>query len=1022
MSGRMKWKTLVLLCVQMICIVALAVFLVMIQNRLAMNSQQQELLKKLEEINEQIDVAIDTFMQLEEIFDCIYQDKAESLAYMVQEQVDPSLTQSVMEGYCDLLDVDNVLVLDREGNILAQAQSTPAKFERSRYNMLRTVFSDHQPSQSFRVQTDGVSRLYYGAWIDGQRMAVVEVNAEEIDYLLADTVSWQGTLENVSVGLHGYAFVISTPDYRFYYHPDFNLINQDALAVGLQAEDLQDGNITWFELNGERFYGGVTQPWNNLYVVCAISEEEINSERNVAVGIVLFVFIAVSTAVIAYAIALHNENEKADLKSDSYWHNGKIRIHRRTGAKIAFVSVLGLICILYVSMFMQTLYSLSSLSVAFAKRFVEVENDVVRQTSDLEKLTDNYNRAYLSKAQTAAYILEKKTELINRSDLTTLSDVLDVEYTFVFDSNGVMTATDSPYSHFSLSQNKEDQSYEFNELLRGVPYLIQEARYDDVEHIYRQYVGVTLRDEAGEADGFVQIAVSPELLEDAVSSIDIGAVLRNIEIGTNGFCFAVDNETKDFIWHPDNRKIGKNALDYGISEDAFVSGVSEYITMDNGMYYTTVEEIDDNYIFLAIPQSEIGGQRLKIAIVTTLFSLVALGLIGIMAVVESDSPNPMPVWRRKVILPRHGREHMGDVLVEDKTKKTESAFLRWCNVVTRWGERTPEQKVMFVVKGMMFVLAAFVCLAVANKEQFFSNTSVILYIISGTWKRGFNIFSVTACITTIIVIFAGTVLIRSILRLLARCLDARKETIIRLISNLLEYAALIGTIYYCLALFGVNTSALLASAGVLSLVIGLGAQSLVTDILAGLFIVFEGEFRVGDIITIDDWRGTVVEIGVRTTKVENTARNIKVFNNSTISSVINMTQKESGAMCEVAIDLNENLERVEKILKEEFPNMRKRLEPMIVDGPFYSGVSELSDRGVVLRIIAICSEVNRKRLTRKLNREIKLVFDQNNIKLAFPQMVIHETSERQEAYTDPKPDGESELPPELESGLEKDIE
>lgn len=1018
MSGQMKRKTLVLLCMQMICIVAMALFLIMIQYRLAMNSQQKELAEKLEQIDELIDASDDTMQQMEDIFDNIYCDKVESLAYMVREQVDPLLTQSVMGQYCGLLDVDNVLVLDTEGNILAQAHETPARFERSRYNMLRTVFSDHQLSEPFSVEIDGVHRDYYGAWIDRQRMAVVEVNtdADDLDLLLSDTVSWEALLEDENIGLHGYSFVISTPDYRFYYHPDHSLMGQDALAAGLRAEDLQDGNITWFELNGEKFYGGVTQ-YDNLYVINVISAEEIYSESAITVGIVLFMFIAVSTAVIAYAIALHNENGKSHLESSDYWYNGKVRIHRQTGAKIAFVSVFGLICILFVSMLMQTLYSLSGVSVAFAQRFVDVENDAVRYSEDLEMLTDNYNQAYLSKAQTAAYILEKKPELINRSDLAALSDVLNVEYIFVFDSNGVMTATDSPYSHFSISQNKEDQSYEFNELLQGVPYLIQEARFDDVEHIYRQYVGVTLRDEAGEADGFVQIAVSPELLEDAVSNMDAGVTLRYIEIGTNGFAFAVDSETKDFVWHPDDRKIGQNALDHGVDEDMFVSGVSEFITLDNEMYYAAVEEIDDNYIFLTVPRSEIGGQRLAIAIATTLFSLIALSLIGITAVVESDSPD-LPVRHRKAIMFNHGRERMSDVPVGDETKKTESVFSRWCNVIMRWGERTPEQKVMFFIKGMMFALAAFVCLAVANKERFFSSTSVIRYVISGTWKRGFNIFSFTACITIIIVVFAGTALTRSILRLLARCLDARKETIIRLISNLVEYAALIATIYYCLALFGVNTSALLASAGVLSLVIGLGAQSLITDILAGLFIIFEGEFRVGDIVTIGDWRGRVVEIGVRTTKVENTSGNIKIFNNSTISGVINMTQKESGAMCEVAIDLNENLERVEEILKEEFPDMRKRLEPMIVNGPFYSGVSELSDRGITLRIIAICSEADRKRLTRKLNREIKLMFDKHNIRMALPQVVVHEssdfvvTSEWQEPCMDPKSDGESEKPSE----------
>lgn len=138
-------------------------------------------------------------------------------------------------------------------------------------------------------------------------------------------------------------------------------------------------------------------------------------------------------------------------------------------------------------------------------------------------------------------------------------------------------------------------------------------------------------------------------------------------------------------------------------------------------------------------------------------------------------------------------------------------------------------------------------------------------------------------------------------------------------------------VYYCLMLVGVDTTTLLASAGILSIAISFGAKELVSDILSGLFIIFEGEFRVGDIIMVGDWRGTVVEIGVRTTKVEDGSKNIKVIRNSDISNVINMTKETSYASCDVGIEYGESLERVENILAKELPNIRKRL-PAIIDG------------------------------------------------------------------------------------------
>src|SRR5699024_3524145 len=145
----------------------------------------------------------------------------------------------------------------------------------------------------------------------------------------------------------------------------------------------------------------------------------------------------------------------------------------------------------------------------------------------------------------------------------------------------------------------------------------------------------------------------------------------------------------------------------------------------------------------------------------------------------------------------------------------------------------------------------------------------------GGWEKGVNIFAVTASIMIIAVVMTGTEIVKRILKLLASVFGARGETVCRLISSFIKYVAIVAMLYYCFALFGVDTATLLASAGILSIAISLGAKDMVGDILAGLFIIFEGEFRVGDIVMIGDWRGTVLEIGVRTTKIQDGSKNIK---------------------------------------------------------------------------------------------------------------------------------------------------
>ena len=146
---------------------------------------------------------------------------------------------------------------------------------------------------------------------------------------------------------------------------------------------------------------------------------------------------------------------------------------------------------------------------------------------------------------------------------------------------------------------------------------------------------------------------------------------------------------------------------------------------------------------------------------------------------------------------------------------------------------------------------------------------------------------------------------------------------------------------------------------------------------------------MGDIVTIGDYRGTVVEIGIRTTKIQDGSQNIKVISNGQISGVINMTRKYSYAWCDFGIEYGESLERVENILQKEFPNLKRRY-PEILEGPFYKGVIAMEDNCVTIRVMVLCSEENRIQMERDLNREIKLLCDKYEINIPYPQIVVHQ--------------------------------
>ena len=250
--------------------------------------------------------------------------------------------------------------------------------------------------------------------------------------------------------------------------------------------------------------------------------------------------------------------------------------------------------------------------------------------------------------------------------------------------------------------------------------------------------------------------------------------------------------------------------------------------------------------------------------------------------------------------------------------------------------------------------------------------------------RGFPAIIRTAQIVVI------AILINVLLSLLAKVSFETKKTITvyYLLLNLVKWAVAIAALFLIMGAWGADTTLMLASAGVLTLIIGLGSQALVQDILAGIFIVFEGDFQVGDIVIIDGWRGEVKCIGIRTTKLVDAGGNIKIMNNADIRSIVNQTQELSVAKCYVGIPYDARIENVEAVIADNIDEIKEKI-PAILEGPFYKGVSELGESSVNLLFVAKCKEADLYQVQRDLNRAIKILFDDNGVNIPFNQLDVH---------------------------------
>lgn len=219
--------------------------------------------------------------------------------------------------------------------------------------------------------------------------------------------------------------------------------------------------------------------------------------------------------------------------------------------------------------------------------------------------------------------------------------------------------------------------------------------------------------------------------------------------------------------------------------------------------------------------------------------------------------------------------------------------------------------------------------------------------------------------------------------------SGRLSTLSTVMISLIKYVSVLLGFCWCLTIIGVNVSTIFASLGIIALILGFGAETLIADLVTGVFILFENQYNVGDIIEVDGFRGTVTEIGIRTISIMDGGGNVKIINNSNMKNIVNRSDQQSVAVTDISVSYGEDLEELEKKLPAILDGIYQNHKDVFEKEVIYLGVEQLSDSSVVLRFKADVKEENIFSGRRILNRELKIAFDRENIEIPFPQVDIH---------------------------------
>lgn len=217
----------------------------------------------------------------------------------------------------------------------------------------------------------------------------------------------------------------------------------------------------------------------------------------------------------------------------------------------------------------------------------------------------------------------------------------------------------------------------------------------------------------------------------------------------------------------------------------------------------------------------------------------------------------------------------------------------------------------------------------------------------------------------------------------------RARSVISIVSSMLKYVTAIVILCWGLSILGANISTIVASVGILALVVGFSAESLIADVVTGTFMLFENQYNVGDIVEVGGFRGTVTNIGIRTTSITDPGGNVKIVNNSAMQNILNRSDKMSRSVSDIAIPYATDLEKLEAGIPKLMEEIHAAHSDVMKEVPTYLGVQELADSAVVLRFVVYVDEKDIYSGARLLNHDLLLGFRKLGVECPFPQMDVH---------------------------------
>ncbi len=223
---------------------------------------------------------------------------------------------------------------------------------------------------------------------------------------------------------------------------------------------------------------------------------------------------------------------------------------------------------------------------------------------------------------------------------------------------------------------------------------------------------------------------------------------------------------------------------------------------------------------------------------------------------------------------------------------------------------------------------------------------------------------------------------------LANIEEKRLDTLRKLFKSIVSYVLYFIAILTCLDMVGIKVTTILAGAGILSLAVAFGAQSIVQDLMSGLFIILENQYAVGEYVKIGSTLGKVEEIGMKTTKISTYNGEVMVIPNGKISELVNYSRRPQRANVDVGIAYEEDLDNAMAVLEAACLAVNEQFAQVLSEQAHVLGVMELADSAVTLRLTFTALDWQQAVVERALRKQVKDTLDAQGVEIAYPKLEL----------------------------------